>query len=60
MFFLFFPQKYDVLGFAANGRISGPPVFRVLTSSKPFLDLVTSTKTKDLDETHLLVNVQQI
>ena len=53
-------SKYDMLSFAANGRISGPPVFRTFTPLEAISGPRDLEKMKDLDETHLLVNFHQI
>ena len=46
-------SKYDMLGFAANGRISGPPVFRSFTPLEAVFRAWDPSQMKDLAETLL-------
>ena len=52
-----FWSKYDMLGFAANGRISGPSVFRSFTPLEAISGGRDPSQMKDLAETLLFVLV---
>ena len=52
-----FLSKYVMLGFTANGRISGPPVFCSFTRLESISGARDPSPIKDLAETHLVVHL---